>query len=109
LTKLSTALLLILEVHCMAGLRDPYFASVGRAPIKVTVTAKDDDWGLGKCKCAAEFNWVERGEHWSGWYRVLSDDDGHRIQPGRSYSLVKVRSIKFADPFTIEHKGLWRP
>jgi hypothetical protein len=97
LTKLAHLLCIILEVHCMAGLRDPYFASTKPVPLKVTVADIDDSYD-GKCN--ALLCWQEKGHPCSMW-TVLCDEDGYRVKRNQSYSLVRSRSIRHADPFVL--------
>jgi hypothetical protein len=94
LTKLSTFLLLVLEAHCCAGLRDKDFSSVGRAPLKAVVSDKDA-WGFMLC-----VDFKQDGRTASRWVKV-SEPEWERAEPGKAYSFVKTKSILRPCPYEI--------
>ena len=97
MTKLVHALCLFLEIHCMAGYRDHQFSSVGRAPIKVRIEGIEENYtGEG---VVALCGWRERGKDRSQWF--VFTEDAARVKEGQTYSLVRTRAIKNADPFVL--------
>jgi hypothetical protein len=98
LTKLAHLFAILLELHCVAGYRDHDFASVGRAPIKVRIDTIDEDFQTGRAVVMGTHQ--ERGKDRSQWY-ILSDEDSARVKEGKTYSLVRSRSIRSADPFVL--------
>jgi hypothetical protein len=101
LTKLAHLLCIILEVHCMAGLRDPYFQSVKPVPLKATVEDIDKSYDG---RCVALLAWKDKGVPCSKWL-ILNAEDCGRVKIGKTYSLVRSRSIKSPDPYTIIKRG----
>jgi hypothetical protein len=100
LTNLAKLLCLILELHCMAGLRDQQYSSVGRAPIKVKIESIDDGYsGEG---IVALCGWQERGKPRNEWF--VFTEDAARVKEGQTYSLVRSRSIRNPDPFALTCK-----
>jgi hypothetical protein len=95
-TKLAHLFAILLELHCVAGYRDHDFASVGRAPIKVRIDGIDESEG----KTVVIGAWNERGRERFSWF-ILGDECGGRVKEGQTYSLVKSRSIRSADPFVL--------
>lgn len=96
--KLVHALCLCLELHCMAGFRDHQYSSVGRAPLKIKVESVDEIYATGQCIVFGSFQ--ERGKARSEWF-VLGDEDGARVKEGKTYSMVRARSIRSPDPFAL--------
>jgi hypothetical protein len=95
-TKLAHLFAILLELHCVAGYRDHDFASVGRAPIKVRIDGIDEAEG----KTVVIGAWNEHGRERFQWF-IIGDEDSLRVKEGQTYSLVKSRSIRCADPFVL--------
>lgn len=95
--KLVHALTLVLELHCMAGFRDPHFASVKPVPLKAVLEDLDESYDG---RAVALLSWRDKGVGCSMWM-MLNEEDASRVKVGKTYSLVKSRSIRHADPYTI--------
>lgn len=98
--RLASILCLVLEAHCMAGLRDQQYSSIGRASIVVKIDDKEDTEFIPNERYL-RVTFTKSGAECSRWL-VVRPEEFERAQLGRSYSLVKVRALRHADPWAIE-------